>query len=105
MKQKSSKDMNKITIWILAFLVLAAGLLDSSSLNAWILPKQFTPAEVFQIEWGHDNGQVGLLKVPGRNYGPQSFAVDEWNREIYILDSTNQYILIYNLRLVRKICG
>jgi outer membrane protein assembly factor BamB len=98
MKQESSKNKrSKITIWILAFLVFAVGLLDGSSLNAQILPKQFTPVEVFQIEWGNDNGQIGLLKVPGRNYGPQSFAVDEGNGKIYILDSTNQYILIYNL--------
>ncbi|PJA88105.1 MAG: hypothetical protein CO140_00720, partial [Candidatus Moranbacteria bacterium CG_4_9_14_3_um_filter_40_7] len=83
--------------WVLTFLILVFSLFNSRSLNAEVLPKQFASSEVFQIEWGNGNGQVGLLKVPGRNYGPQSFAVDEGNGKIYILDSTNQRILIYDL--------
>jgi hypothetical protein len=57
--------------------------------------RQFSPSEVLQLAWGSGNSQVGLLKVPGGNYGPQSFAVDEAHSQFYILDSTNNRILIY----------
>ena len=82
---------------ILMILVFAFSTVIASSTNAPMLPKQFAPVEAFQIEWGNGNGQVGLLKVPGRNYGPQSFAVDEEDEEIYILDSANRRILIYDM--------
>jgi uncharacterized repeat protein (TIGR02543 family) len=91
--RRESKDEGKIAVWVLAFLALAVSLLNASILNA---QTNFIPTEVFQLKWGNGESQVGLLKVPGRSYGPQSFAVDEGNK-IYILDSANQRILIYDL--------
>jgi len=87
----------KITIWYLAALALGIGLLNPKCLSAQIVPKQFAPVEMFQIGWGNGSGQVGLLKVPGENYGPQSFYVDEGASKVYILDSTNQRIMVYDL--------
>jgi sugar lactone lactonase YvrE len=59
---------------------------------------QFTPSEVARIDWGSGESQLGLLKVPGETFGPQSFAVDESQQQLYILDSTNNRILIYGIR-------
>lgn len=59
--------------------------------------QQLTPSEVVRFNWGSGERQVGLLKIPGGNFGPQSFAVDETLKRFYILDSTNSRILIFNL--------
>jgi hypothetical protein len=61
------------------------------------LPNEFTPTEVFRLDWGPGENQVGLLQVFGGNYGPQSFALDEAQNQIYILDSTNSRIMIFDL--------
>lgn len=56
----------------------------------------FTPVEIDKIPWGNSFGEVGLYKAPERNYGPQSFAINEEDKKIYILDSQNSRILIYD---------
>lgn len=88
--QKSCRSMF-ITIFLFC-------LCCSGSLHAQNLQKQFSPEEIFSMAWGNSTGQVGLLKVPGRNYGPQGFAVDEKDSKIYTLDSTNQRILVFDTR-------
>ncbi len=59
--------------------------------------EQLSPSEAVQFDWGAGDRQVGLLKVPGANFGPQSFAVDETHHRLYILDSANDRILTYTL--------
>jgi len=87
----------RIGIWVLTFLIACCYPLSGQVLRAEILPNKLTPVEILQIEWGNGDGQVGLLRVPGENYGPQSFSVDEKNGKIHIVDSTNQRVLVYDL--------
>ena len=91
MKSRQQKCM------IFCMIVIGSILLNiSSAYSQQHSPAQFRPSEVFNIGWGTDSGEVGLLKVPGENYGPQSFAVDEGNGNIYVLDSTNSRVLVFD---------
>jgi len=66
--KKGRYDGKRNFILSLIILIFVLTLCNISVLNAQNVPKKLTPVEVYSIEWGNDNGQVGLLKVPGRNY-------------------------------------
>jgi len=56
----------------------------------------FTAHEVASFEWGTEAEQIALTQAPANNFGPPSVLVDETGRSLYLLDSENQRILVFN---------
>jgi len=89
---RKSGPVYLVTLWVS---ILCISLVYTSSVKA---QENYgvKPGEVMRIPWGTGPGKVGLFKTPERNYGPQSFAINELTKKIYILDSVNSRILVYN---------
>ena len=56
----------------------------------------FKPVEILKLSWGTGPGQVGLARLPGFTYGPQSFLADEDRNIFYLLDSANSRLLAFD---------
>ena len=57
----------------------------------------FAPKEVTQLTWGSTAGQVALIKAPANNFAPPRLLIDESGVSLYLLDSPNQRIVVFNL--------
>lgn len=55
----------------------------------------FAAQEMAVLNWGTEPHQVGLDKVPGNNFGPQSLIMGQTGT-LYLLDSANQRISVLN---------
>ncbi|OQW90936.1 MAG: hypothetical protein BWK78_05840 [Thiotrichaceae bacterium IS1] len=55
----------------------------------------FAAQEMAVLNWGTEPHQVGLDKVPGNNFGPQSLTIDQTGT-LYLLDSANQRVSVLN---------
>jgi cell wall-associated NlpC family hydrolase len=59
--------------------------------------------ELLHVPWGNTPDRVALRSGPGGQFGPSSFRVNQ--NEIFILDSENQRILLYNSNLLKNIAA
>jgi len=87
--------LSKILLTFSTTIFVLALLLFWYLLPAYSDEMTFVPEEILQAPWGSEEGEVGLLKGPDIYSGLASFAVDEDNSLIYILDTINNRVLIY----------
>ena len=58
----------------------------------------FSPEEVVQIDWGKQQGQISLLRVPANNYSSPRVLLNDVGESLYLLDSSNYRIVTFNMR-------
>ncbi len=92
--ETEGRNMNQFIIrWFLVFFVLCTMI---QGINAQTPLYSFTAEEMANLEWGNQANQVALTRVPANNFGPPRLTVDQNGLLIYLLDSANQRILVFN---------
>jgi hypothetical protein len=61
----------------------------------------FTPIEQVKLTWGSEEGQVALVQAPANNFGPPRLLMNDQGTSIYLLDSPNRRIVVYNLEAAK----
>ncbi len=82
--------MNRLIVFLLLAGSVICPLANVKALS------NFAPEPVTELAWGSGNGQVALNKAPANNFGPPRLLIDESGVFLYLLDSSNQRIVIFN---------
>lgn len=100
LKSYRSAGQNGLTFILiffnLLFLLVPIPAYSAGLKQAEVSPQTFKPVEILKLNWGTGSGQVGLARLPGFTYGPQSFLADEDRNIFYLLDSANSRLLAFD---------
>ncbi|NMC65720.1 MAG: hypothetical protein GYA53_06225, partial [Acidobacteria bacterium] len=100
LKSYRSAGQNGLTFILiffnLLFLLVPIITYSAGLKQAEVSPQTFKPVEILKLNWGTGPGQVGLARLPGFTYGPQSFLADEDRNIFYLLDSANSRLLAFD---------
>jgi len=80
----------------LLFLLVPIPAYSAGLKQAEVHHRPLSLVEILKLNWGTGSGQVGLARLPGFTYGPQSFLADEDRNIFYLLDSANSRLLAFD---------